>query len=283
MLLGDGLHLDQQYIWRLRCHYLSAQQHDLCHQPAQLSPGAVRPTGPGIWCRRTISWTPTATTIMSLASPSHRTQRHWTPSHCPSERHEPASSLITEQCHALLSSHPADQQRRPAISGWVSTANIEAFVYVNDYNVLSVGQPPASGVGGHTNVAYYSFEDNSLFAHDFSGNGNDINSYGNYSMSPYITNDAAAGSYAFGAAGDGWLYPPTNVLATLAGSFSVSLWVKTSEVHGNDNDSIYSAAGIVSALNGGQNTVVPMGLNRQQTRLLYRRRFAGHAVFINQH
>ena len=161
----------------------------------------------------------------------------------------------------VTASQPTNSAGQP-ISGWTSTATIEAhFVYGNDYNVtFTVGQSPVYGVGGHTNVAYYSFEDDNLFAHDFSGNGNNINSYGNYTMSPYITNDAAAGSYAFGAAGDGWLYPPTNLLATLAGSFSVSLWVKTSEVHGNDNDSIYSAAGIVSALNGGQNAVVPMGL-----------------------
>lgn len=165
-----------------------------------------------------------------------------------------ATALVT-------ASQPTNTSGQP-ISGWVSTATLEThFVYGNDYDVsFTVGQSPAFGVGGHTNVAYYSFEDDSLFAHDFSGNGNNINSYGNYSMSPYITNDAAAGSYAFGAAGDGWLYPPTNVLAALAGSFSVSLWIKTSEVHGNDNDSIYSAAGIISALNGGQNDVVPMGL-----------------------
>ncbi|MGH7993784.1 MAG: LamG domain-containing protein, partial [Limisphaerales bacterium] len=155
----------------------------------------------------------------------------------------------------IVASTPTNSAAQ-AISGWDSTANVQTF----DSVLLVVGQPPAFGAGGHTNVAYYSFEDNNLFAHDFSGSGNNIDSYGNYSMSPYITNDAAAGSYAFGAAGDGWLYPPTNLLATLAGTFSVSLWVKTSEVHGNDNDSIYSAAGMVSALNGGQNAVVPMGL-----------------------
>ncbi len=162
----------------------------------------------------------------------------------------------------VTASQPTNASGQP-ISGWDSTATIEAhFAYGNDYNVsFTVGQPLAFGVGGHTNVTYYSFEDNSLFAHDFSGNGNDINSYGDYAMSPYITNDAVAGSYAFGAAGDGWLYPPTNLLATLAGSFSVSLWVKTSEVQGNDNDDVYSAAGIVSAFNGGQNAVMPMGIN----------------------
>ena len=122
---------------------------------------------------------------------------------------------------------------------------------------ISVAQAPT---GGHTNVAYYSFEDDSLFTHDYSGSGNNINSYSDYTMAPYITNDAAYGSYAFGAAGDGWLNPPTNLLAALAGSFSVSLWLKTSEVH-EDNNDVYSAAGIVSAFNGDGNDVMPMGLN----------------------
>jgi len=158
----------------------------------------------------------------------------------------------------IVASTPTNNAGQP-ISGWVSTASLESR-FGNDVKFV-VGQQPSTSGGGHTNVAYYSFEDNSLFAHDFSGNGNDINSYGNYLMAPYITNNAAAGSYAFGAAGDGWLYPPTNLLATLAGSFSVSLWVKTSEVHGNDNDDVYSAAGIFSAFNGGQNAVMPMGLN----------------------
>ena len=155
----------------------------------------------------------------------------------------------------IIASTPTNSSGQ-AISGWISTATLETYYNAN----FVVGQLSNPSGGGHTNVAYYSFEDNNLFAHDFSGNGNNIISYGDYSQSPYITNDAAAGSHAFGAAGDGWLYPPTNLLTTLAGSFSVSLWIKTTEVRGNDNDSIYVAAGIVSAMNGGANTVVPMGL-----------------------
>ena len=141
------------------------------------------------------------------------------------------------------------------ISGWTSTAVISSGSSVS-FDVFEPGAPSS----GHTNLAYYSFEDDSLFAQDFSGHGNNINSYGNYSMPPYITNDAAAGSYALGSVGDGWLYPPTNLLATLAGSFTVSLWLRTSDVHGNDSDGQYTAAGIVSAFNGSGNDVMPMGL-----------------------
>lgn len=120
----------------------------------------------------------------------------------------------------------------------------------------------ASAQGGHTLKAYYSFEDNNLFAHDYSGNTNNIGSYGYYSTPPHITNDVAAGSYAFAEPGDGWLYAPTNnnLVATLAGSFSVSLWLKTSEVAGNDGDGVTLAAGIVSAFNGSSHDVVPMAM-----------------------
>ena len=141
------------------------------------------------------------------------------------------------------------------ISGWTSTAVISSGSSVS-FDVFQPGAPSS----GHTNLAYYSFEDDNLFAHDFSGHDNNIYSYGYYSMSPYITNDAAAGSYAFGSAGDGWLYPPANLLATLAGSFTVSLWLRTADVHGSDSDGQYSAAGIVSAFNGSGTDVMPMGL-----------------------
>jgi Concanavalin A-like lectin/glucanases superfamily len=154
-------------------------------------------------------------------------------------------------------STPVDNLSHP-FTNWVGGAKLVDFV---QSGFVTSANPATSGGNGHTNVAYYSFEDNDLFAHDFSGNGNDINTYGDYSQSPYITNDAAAGLYAFATPGDGWLYPPTNLLTTLAGSFSVSLWLKTSETNGNDDDDVYSAAGIVSALYDGVNDVVPMGLN----------------------
>ncbi|MEJ0089375.1 MAG: LamG-like jellyroll fold domain-containing protein [Limisphaerales bacterium] len=115
--------------------------------------------------------------------------------------------------------------------------------------------------GGHVLLAYYSFEDNNLFAHDFSGHDNNIFTYSWFGTPPYIvTNDAVSGIYAGGFGGSGWFDPSTNLLSTLAGSFSVSLWLKTSDVHGNDDDDVYSAAGIVSAFAGGQNVGMPMGL-----------------------
>jgi PKD repeat protein len=131
---------------------------------------------------------------------------------------------------------------------------------------ITVGSP-IPGSSGQTNVADYTFEDNAVFTADVSGHGNGIAwdaSYGGGAY--YITNVPAAGHYALffynnGGAGAGWLGPNTNLLATLAGSFSVSLWLKTTQVSGSDtDDGTYNNAGIVSAFYGLPNFVIPMSL-----------------------
>jgi len=119
----------------------------------------------------------------------------------------------------------------------------------------------SGGGGGHTNLLYYSFEDNSLYAHDFSGHANDVTGCIWNLASPYITTDAAAGSYAVGfagaAGGAGWLQVPANLAATLAGSFSASLWAKTSENRGNDSDTADTGSGLMAA---NSDQVIPIAL-----------------------
>jgi RHS repeat-associated protein len=134
----------------------------------------------------------------------------------------------------------------------VLSAGDVANLYANPGSTAANG---GGASGGHTNVVYYSFEDDNLFAHDFSGHGNDIGGYGWFSVAPYMTNDAAAGSYAVGYTGSGWQSPPTNLVAALAGSFSVSLWASTSADPGNDSDTADSGAGMLSA---NSDQVIPM-------------------------
>jgi len=160
------------------------------------------------------------------------------------------TSNVTAQ---IVASTPLINGSQP-ISGWVSTATLEThFTYDSQF---TVGSPVLStSSGGHTNVVYYSFEDDNLFAHDFSGHGNDIVGYGWFVSPPYMTNDAAAGSWAVGYTGSGWQSPPTNLVATLAGSFSVSLWAKTSDDPGNDSDTADVGAGLLSA---NSDQVIPL-------------------------
>lgn len=135
-------------------------------------------------------------------------------------------------------------------SGVLSGGDV-AYLYANPGQTVANGSPGSGG--GHTNVAYYSFADDNLFAQDFSGHNNNIDGYGD---SPYLTNDAVAGAmYAVGFTGVDWLNPPTNLVATLAGSFSVSLWAKTTADPGNDSDDATYAAGVVV---GNADQVIPM-------------------------
>jgi hypothetical protein len=157
----------------------------------------------------------------------------------------------------FVATTPLSTNSVQTIPGWVSTSAIETGSSVG-FSVFTPGAPTV----GHANLAYYTFEDNNLFAHDFSGHGNNMLTYAWFSVPPYIvTNDAASGTYAAGFGGSGWLIPPTNLLSTLEGSFSVSLWLKTTNVYGNDSADEYSAAGIVSAVSGDiGHSVMPMGL-----------------------
>ena len=54
---------------------------------------------------------------------------------------------------------------------------------------------------------------------------------------------------------------PAPVLATLAGSFTISVWVNTTQTFGFDGDPAYTDAGIVAAdIPGQYNDIVPLAL-----------------------
>jgi hypothetical protein len=144
----------------------------------------------------------------------------------------------------------------PIASGWASSNVLETSSSVGFTVVPAYGTP----YQGHTCLAHYTFEDNNLFVHDYSGNNNDM-SYAWFTVPPTIvTNDAAAGMYAGGFGGSGWFTPPDSLRNLFAGSFSVSLWLKTTNVHGYNNDSLYAAAGIVSDLGSDYSqSAMPMG------------------------
>jgi hypothetical protein len=150
-----------------------------------------------------------------------------------------------------------------AISAWLSTAEMETSPSI----LFVAGQPPGIGTG-HTNLAYYAFEDDTIFTADLSGHGNGIYSASGYGNgAAYPTNVPAAGNYACyffnnGGSGGSWLSPNTNLLSPLAGSFSVALWLKTTQVSGSDtDDGVYGNVGLVSALNSASpNFVIPMSL-----------------------
>ncbi|HWD90944.1 MAG TPA: LamG domain-containing protein [Verrucomicrobiae bacterium] len=148
-------------------------------------------------------------------------------------------------------STPIDTNSSQPLSGWDSDTVLDTGFYSNFAVVASHGTPSR----GHTLLAHYTFEDNGgAFAHDFSENGNDMFAAW-FTNPPYTTNDAVAGDYAGGMDGTGWFSPVDGLSNLLTGSFSVSLWVKTTNVFGSDTTDPFSAAGIVSDVSGDYNNV----------------------------
>jgi hypothetical protein len=191
------------------------------------------------------------------------TQTSWTvPVTLPDSNHTFGVFYISNASPVIVASTPTNINGGTPISGWVSTATMETYQFIPFSVSKPSGGSPGSGGGstGHTNVAHYTFEDHNLFAHDYSGQNNNVISYG-YSGGatnvPYLTNDAVAGSFAMGYTGSGWQSPATNLVATLARSFSVSLWVRTSQSHGNNSDAASSGAGLLAA---NYDQVIPMAL-----------------------
>lgn len=164
---------------------------------------------------------------------------------------------------ALVTLTPPTDSNAVALAGFTSQANLVSPAA----NSFTVAGPTAEGV--HFLQAYYSFADGNIYATDYSSNQFNITLIGSSGGgSAYVTNVGVANTDAVyfnnnGGTGTAGLTPPKNLLATLAGSFSVSLWLKTTQVSGNNADSgMFGNAGIVSAFNGGSlNTlVIPMAL-----------------------
>jgi hypothetical protein len=132
-----------------------------------------------------------------------------------------------------------------------------AYLFANPGSTVPTNGGSSASIG-HTNVAWYSFADDTLFAHDFSGNGNNIGGYAWFQVAPYMTNDDFAGTFSVGFADDGWLSLPTNnLVATVAGSFSASLWVRTSDDPGEDSDTADQGSGLLAA---NSDQVIPLAL-----------------------
>ena len=177
-------------------------------------------------------------------------------------------SILTNQ---IVATTPLDSSSVP-ISTWTSTATLE-----EDANsVFSVGGgSPGEGTmsHGHTLVAHYTFDDPDAKATDSSGNGNSFSrlpSYWGSSIQQYST-DAAAGAGAIQFFGESafWTFSTdpgnlfSNLVSTLAGSFSVSLWLNTGNIVGSDTDDAQDGAEVMDAFNynsPGADGVIPVAI-----------------------
>ena len=112
------------------------------------------------------------------------------------------------------------------------------------------GAGPGSG-GSHVLVAHYPFDDAGFLGQDTSGRDHHIMGSSSWGLPLHeFENDGISGPGAVRFYGHSSLAPPTNVLAALAGSFTVSAWLKTTQAVGNEGDGGPSGAGVISALMG---------------------------------
>jgi hypothetical protein len=147
-------------------------------------------------------------------------------------------------------------------TGVLSDAEV-ASLYANPGNTVPdvAGGPP----GGP--VVHYDFDEGTVLAADVSGNNNNIVHAGNFGGSgPSISTDTAAGAGSVSFDGGSYLTASSNLLSTLAGEFSVSLWLKTSQSFGSQNDYAWAGAGVIAAdsPNAGAQDLIPVALTGGQ-------------------
>lgn len=156
----------------------------------------------------------------------------------------------------FLSSTPLHSVTAAPLSGWNS-----AFTGIS-YSEVGFVVAGGGGGGGHLLVAHYAFDDSGNLGQDSSGNGHQINSGSSWGQPGHeFTSDAIAGPGAVEFYGFSSLAPPTPVLSALAGSFTVSAWIKTYQSEGSDDAwGPYHPAVVSAFTSPDEDCVIPIAL-----------------------
>lgn len=142
------------------------------------------------------------------------------------------------------------------LSGWATASGSSLYHEVGF--TVSAG----TGPGSHQLVAHYAFDQASNLGRDTSPNDNQINGSSSWGVPEHtFSPDAVAGAGAIRFFGQSSLAPPQAVVTSLAGSFTVSAWIKTTQSEGNDDDwGPYSPA-VVQAFTGwDEDCAIPIAL-----------------------
>ena len=170
---------------------------------------------------------------------------------------------------ALVTASQPTNSSGKAISGWTSTATIEAhFAYVNSYNITFTVGSPANDYDPFL-VARYNFEDTDVPGLDSSGNGNNTDC--SNTTGPLVdvaSTNAAVGSYArqFFGESDYCFYNSGPVYASLSnalsGNFSVTAWVQTTNnsVGGDDANAYFGAPIFFPGANYNNHCAIPLAI-----------------------
>jgi hypothetical protein len=137
----------------------------------------------------------------------------------------------------------------------VLSASDVAFLYANPGTTVTNVAGLSSGL-----VAFYDFDENTDLAADLTANGNNLIHGGNFG-GPVLSSNSVSGGGAVYFNGGSFLTPSSNLLSTLAGDFSLSVWVETTQSLAWDTAPAFYGAGIVAAdVPGTTNDLVPMAL-----------------------
>jgi hypothetical protein len=137
----------------------------------------------------------------------------------------------------------------------VLNSNEVAFLYAHPGVTVTNVAGPSSGL-----AAYYDFDENTDLAADLSVHGNNL-IYGGGFSGPVLSSNSISGNGAVYFNGGSFLTPSSNLLSTLAGNFSLSLWVKTTQSIAWDTAPAFYGAGIVAAdVPGEADDLIPVAL-----------------------
>ena len=157
----------------------------------------------------------------------------------------------------IVASTPVDGSAN-FFPGWTNSVEFSTY---NSSEFTPTNGAPATG---HVLIADYTFDNTNYVGEDFSPRHDSIDC-GSYwgVLGHQSTSDAVSGGAALEFFGDSSLTPCgrtfTNLENVLVGSFSVSLWINTTNSSGGDSDSLYPGSGQI-VMEMDQNTTIPVGI-----------------------
>jgi len=217
--------------------------------PAVSTNSAFTWTGPATWTELDLDDHTPNYSFYASDSPSPATT-NWSAAPLPLGTNLFEVTYKTNAAAWITISTPLDNLSHP-FTNWVGGAKL--VDYAQSGFVTSTNSPTVTV--GHTLIAHYAFDNSSNLGLDSTGLGNDINCGSSWGPGHVFTTNAVAGGGAVEFFGGSSMTPCgqafTSWTNTLAGSFTVSAWINTTNVVGNDGDSLadYNGQSVIYADN----------------------------------
>lgn len=163
---------------------------------------------------------------------------------------------ITNYTSALfVATTPLHTVSSQPIAGWISRSGLESASWV-DFSV-------AAAAGGSTTLfGHYTFDDQFNLTEDSSGQGNNaVNLFypgGGSQMPQYNSAGISGGAIEFDGFNAMWW--EEDMVNVLRGSYTISLWVETTQSYGNDDDDARDGATIFAGDDFSGDFPVPLAL-----------------------